>query len=497
MKNTFITTLIILLFVPSYALSNPVIEAINGIASHNNEIQIFGYSFGNKDMAQPVLFETFESLSAGSDIGDEGFWSIRFDGYDDCTYNDTNLRYSNAGNNGKVVLTYNEKKGAFYKENIWGQGIVGRKFISAWVYINFDNLVDSDRWQLKLWRVSTGPDHTDYIGSAYETWWTTSGDRDGYGQYYEHVGTPYGQPGSMSMRAYPGQWFRVQWEWEDSSSVGASDGKVRLTNIFPDRDERIYLARDNFVLRTATYPNPVSTPKFGYLIENSTTGQGVTTYWDDIYVDNGWSRVEIGNSPTYDTSTQREMQIPTSWTDSSISLTVNSGAFSPGETVYLYVADADGIVNDNGYPVVLGESQVGSLPTTTTPSIPATYDYGSFSLQQPSYTVDRSSGYVYLTISRLDGSDGEVSVQWSSNGETAFHGVDYYGADNVTVNFADGETSKQIAIELIQNGATDDRTFSVSLSNAADGAALGSVTSTRVTILGTGSIAPPPTLRIQ
>jgi hypothetical protein len=492
-----IKTIILVVCCPFFSYADVNISNVVGIVSNTSTIEILGTSFGTKSVAAPILFETFDNRSSGDKIGSEGYWSIRFDGNDDCTYNNTNQR--DFTNNAKVVLTYNDKRGAFYKQDIWGAGTVGKKFISAWVYINFDSLVDSDRWQLKLWRASTGVDHTDYIGSAYETWWTAAGDRDGYGHYYEHVGTDYEEPGSVSIRVYEGQWFQMQWEYKDSSAANVEDGQVRFTNLFPDRAERIYVAmEDGYALRTATYPDPVSTPKFGYLIENATSGQGVTTYWDDIYIDNGWSRVELGNASTYDTCTHREMLIPTTWSDTSITATVNTGTFSENDSAYIYVVDSDGNVNGNGYSVVIGESQdSNSSPTSGTDDSVISSDSGTFSLQKSSYIVDRSDGFVYLTISRSDGSDGSASVQWSSNGDTAVHDTDYYGSEDVTVEFSDGEISKEIAIELIQNSATDDREFTVLLSNASDGATLGSVTTATITINGTDTLSPPPELRME
>jgi|GEM_PF-4007529 len=81
-------------------------------------------------------------------------------------------------------------------------------------------------------------------------------------------------------------------------------------------------------------------------------------FYDNIYIDKSIARVEIGNAPTYAASTRREVQIPTSW-GNSIQITVNSGAFTNGQTAYIYVVNSDGNVNASGYPVqiasVLGD----------------------------------------------------------------------------------------------------------------------------------------------
>ncbi len=75
-------------------------------------------------------------------------------------------------------------------------------------------------------------------------------------------------------------------------------------------------------------------------------------YWaDDVYLDTTWARVMIGNAPTWGASTQKEIQIPTAWSDTSISIVLNRGTFSNLGTGYLYVVDANGNVNSNGYPL--------------------------------------------------------------------------------------------------------------------------------------------------
>ncbi len=71
-----------------------------------------------------------------------------------------------------------------------------------------------------------------------------------------------------------------------------------------------------------------------------------TYHFDDIYIDDSWARVEIGNSPTYEKCTHREMQIPSEWNDTEITITKNQGLFLDGTNGYLFVIDEDGVVSD-------------------------------------------------------------------------------------------------------------------------------------------------------
>jgi hypothetical protein len=84
--------------------------------------------------------------------------------------------------------------------------------------------------------------------------------------------------------------------------------------------------------------------------------QGATAYnhdYDDIYIADSRARVELGNSPNWANCTHREIQIPNSWSDTSIQFTVNQGSYRSGECAYIYVVDKNNI-NSNGYPILIG-----------------------------------------------------------------------------------------------------------------------------------------------
>jgi hypothetical protein len=74
-------------------------------------------------------------------------------------------------------------------------------------------------------------------------------------------------------------------------------------------------------------------------------------YIDDVYMDASWSRVEIGNAPTYDACTYREVQVPRSWTSNSIEVQTNAGSLASFPRLYLYVTDENGQVNSTGFIV--------------------------------------------------------------------------------------------------------------------------------------------------
>lgn len=107
---------------------------------------------------------------------------------------------------------------------------------------------------------------------------------------------------------------------------------------------------------TLDYPNMLDGPQR----DASCPATGAYSY-DDIYVDFTQARVEIGDASTWSNTRKKEVQIPTSWSDSAISVRVNSGEFTSGQTAYLYVVDSNGAVNNQGIPVKIG-GRAGPAP---------------------------------------------------------------------------------------------------------------------------------------
>jgi hypothetical protein len=84
---------------------------------------------------------------------------------------------------------------------------------------------------------------------------------------------------------------------------------------------------------------------------------------DSVYIDNTRAHVFISDSSTLtypDTSIfhAKELQIPSAWSDTSITATVNQGVLTG--TKYLYVVNASGEINSSGYEVTFGGGEGSS-----------------------------------------------------------------------------------------------------------------------------------------
>jgi hypothetical protein len=102
---------------------------------------------------------------------------------------------------------------------------------------------------------------------------------------------------------------------------------------------------------------------------NGLTHNGMKRFYDDIYMDNTFSRVVIGNRNAYADSTIIENQICTSWGASSITVTINQGAI-PNGPAWAYVCDASDVCSD-GEEITFGtgSSVTAAITGTVTDSI--------------------------------------------------------------------------------------------------------------------------------
>jgi hypothetical protein len=145
------------------------------------------------------------------------------------------------------------------------------------------------------------------------------------------------------------------------------------------------------------------------------TPDSVAHWMDDIYVDSSFSRVMVCSGSTWSTRSHCEMQIPSSWSSSSIAVTVNRGSFAAGASAYLYVIDSTGVSNSSGYPITFGSS---GGPTTYTESVTkAGTGTGTVTSADGYIDCGSSCSYAYAsgssTLSASAGS-GSTFAGWSS-----------------------------------------------------------------------------------
>lgn len=159
--------------------------------------------------------------------------------------------------------------------------------------------------------------------------------------------------------------------------------------------------------------------------------------------------------------------------------TTGTVTFAVGETsktIDIPIVDDNQQEEDETFNVTLdSNSTTGGATLGATPVATVTIDSedvaGLLSIQNA--TVNEDEGTVTLTVSRTNGFDGVISVDYQTVDGTAIAGEDYL-SESGTLTFAHEDTAKQITISIIHDllGDEGNETFTVELDNATGGAAI-------------------------
>ena len=99
------------------------------------------------------------------------------------------------------------------------------------------------------------------------------------------------------------------------------------------------------------------------------------------------------------------------------------------------------------------------------------------------YLVAENGGTALITVLRTNSSIGTVSVDLSTSDGSAIAGGDYL-ATNATLIFRGGETSKTVAVVIVDDRVVEsNKTVQLTLSHPGGGARLGSITNAALTIV--------------
>lgn len=145
-----------------------------------------------------------------------------------------------------------------------------------------------------------------------------------------------------------------------------------------------------------------------------------------------------------------------------------------------------------------GGATLGSQATATLTIIsddvpqPGVLQFGA-----ASYTVNENAGTAIITVTRTGGSDGSVGVNYATSNGSAIAGSDY-ATSNGTLSFSNGETSKTFSIPILNDTAVENaETVTLTLSNPAGGATLGTPATATLTINSDDVAGQPVTVTRQ
>jgi hypothetical protein len=165
----------------------------------------------------------------------------------------------------------------------------------------------------------------------------------------------------------------------------------------------------------------------------------------------------------------------TDYTATSGTLTFTAGQTS--QTFQVPITDDPAVEDDEDFNVTLSNPSnlVLGAPNPATATIVDNDDFGLFQFSKQRYDVNETGGHVTVTVQRVGGSGGAVSVDYATSDGSATSPADY-AATSGTLTFADGETSKTFDIPVAWDGRPEgDESLSVDLSNPTGGSDLGAV----------------------
>ena len=76
---------------------------------------------------------------------------------------------------------------------------------------------------------------------------------------------------------------------------------------------------------------------------------GSLMYYDSLYIDDSWHRVVLCTNDNFSQCTDREVQIPTAWSDNEVVVEINAGGLDLSAPLYLYVISENGFANITGW----------------------------------------------------------------------------------------------------------------------------------------------------
>ncbi|KAF0249046.1 MAG: Endoglucanase, partial [bacterium] len=156
-----------------------------------------------------------------------------------------------------------------------------------------------------------------------------------------------------------------------------------------------------------------------------------------------------------------------------------------------FVAEVDETVN-----LALSNPTVGATlgtPSTAVLTITNVPKPGTLQFSAATYSVAENGSSATITITRANGSEGSVSVNYATSDGTATAGADYTAASG-TLTFANGVTSQTFTVPIVDDLIDEvDETVNLSLSNPT-GAILGTPSTALLTITDND---PPASLSIN
>jgi len=351
--------------------ADPYIDSMSGTIVDGESVSISGSGFGTNALEIEWLGGAGGYIESGSD-GDEAFrgvsarngWYTTGD-----TISQIQVEFSNADAHSHNNSLLSQYDASHYKSGFrYSTGdAIDEIYVTWWAKIDLGNIFNG---QWKLYRLT----RTSNVVDAYLE--IMSGIWHGVSNNYQRTHLNRTCEGSTNSR------------WLESESCLASRALWLTTNDFPREGEwarlELYAIRSTPNIWDGEWDwscirEGAGTYNTNRIIMTRQTSEDWLYFWwqnylgndvrdgsERVYIDDPYiqlgsrARVEIGDASTWDSCTHREIQIPTNWSDGSITFTVNQGSFQNEDTAYLFAVDSDGTAS-GGYLITFTGTAPGDI----------------------------------------------------------------------------------------------------------------------------------------
>lgn len=309
----------------SCALSDPRLS--NSCVRHGDLITVTGTGFGTKPSATPWLWDDFEGGAANQPLSTGG-WQH---------YSHASYPIYVAGGYASAQAAHTPMPRA--ADNFNTAGRKGLDTLEAYYSYRFrydivDGSFATDGAFIKLLRSNADPDFYRSNPRFYTSLFPAAGQVNaGFSDTAAGIDEIHWAHADMAS----GAWHRLEVYYRYSDPAGADNGQL-----YAWLNGQRFASYTNVVTRSASSSGRVIDNFLLPFMADRLFNLALNVYVDDVYIDRTQARVEIGNAPTWAQCTRREVQIPTAWSDSRITVSVHRGGFASGERAYLYVIDASG-----------------------------------------------------------------------------------------------------------------------------------------------------------
>ena len=367
-RRTFAwNTLVALCLLSAKAAATPVITGVNATGGLVNgaSLTITGSGFGTKSPAAPYLWADFGQGNLNpSPLGQDQAWS-----------NIQNMVYSATGgpDNGPYAEGVPQSGSGVYwtlmlsppynaATGSWGftwNDLSARYYVFRKMKKNFTtaNTINWKDFRMGVQGAGLdwawGPWNGNVVVENLPT--GVNGESNAYAATYVNGATTGTQTSPSLLEGPINQWFSDEIAYQVNSCYTCSNGQMQwIVNGALVGQEPINMGWTNWTLqlRDSASNENITTMSIQGVADNDAAFPTTNTFGlADIYVDNTWARVMIGNAPTWGQSSIHDIEIPTAWSDNSITVVLHNNSLPSIGGAYLYVFDANGNVNQNGYPL--------------------------------------------------------------------------------------------------------------------------------------------------